>query len=192
MPPIQQPLKGTRIAVLIENTYQDLEFWYPTLRLRAAGAEVQVVGEAAGKSYTGSHGYPAQAEVGAKDIRAQDFDGVVVPGGYAPDKMRRNPAMVDLVRRLNSEGKLVAAICHAGWMLAEADIVRGRRATSVANIRTDLINAGANWEDAEVVVDRNLVTSRTPADLPAFGEAIVEALVAQKAGHREPALAGSR
>jgi len=104
--------------------------------------------------------------------------------------MRRNPAMVDLVRRLNGEGKLVAAICHAGWMLAEADIVRGRRATSVANIRTDLINAGTNWEDAEVVVDGNLVTSRTPADLPAFGEAIVEALVAQKAGRGEPVLAG--
>src|ERR671935_2613246 len=179
---MEQPLKGARIAVLIENTYQDLEFWYPTLRLRAAGAQVKVVGESAGKAYSGSHGYPAQAEVGATEVRAQDFDGVVVPGGYAPDKMRRNPAMVDLVRRLNGEGKLVAAICHAGWMLAEADIVRGRRATSVANIRTDLINAGANWEDAEVVVDRNLVTSRMPADLPTFGEAIVEALVAQKAG----------
>src|SRR2546430_16138605 len=88
---MEQPLKGTRIAVLIENTYQDLEFWYPTLRLRAAGAEVQVVGESAGKAYTGSHGYPAQAEVGAKDVRAEDFDGVVIPGGYAPDKMRRGP-----------------------------------------------------------------------------------------------------
>jgi protease I len=188
----QPPLKGARIAVLIENIYQDLELWYPVLRLRAAGAEVQIVGETAGKSYTGSHGYPAQAEVGAKDIRAEDFDGVVVPGGYAPDKMRRNPAMVDLVRALNREGKLVAAICHAGWMLAEADVVRGRRATSVANIRTDLINAGANWEDAEVVVDRNLVTSRTPSDLPAFGEAIVDALITQKAGRGEPVLAGSR
>ncbi|TME35692.1 MAG: type 1 glutamine amidotransferase [Chloroflexi bacterium] len=190
---MEQPLKGTRIAVLIENTYQDLEFWYPTLRLRAAGAEVQVVGESAGKAYTGSHGYPAQAEVGAKDVRAEDFDGVVIPGGYAPDKMRRNPAMVDLVKSLDRDGKLVAAICHAGWMLAEADIVRGRRTTSVANIRTDLIHAGANWEDAEVVVDRNLVTSREPKDLPAFGEAIIDSLVAQKkAGRREPALSTRR
>jgi protease I len=189
---MEQPLKGTRIAVLIENTYQDLEFWYPTLRLRAAGAEVQVVGESAGKAYTGSHGYPAQAEVGAKDVRAEDFDGVVIPGGYAPDKMRRNPAMVDLVKSLDRDGKLVAAICHAGWVLAEADIVRGRRTTSVANIRTDLINAGANWQDAEVVVDRNLVTSREPKDLPAFGEAIIDALVVQRAGRGEPALAAGR
>src|ERR1051326_9010368 len=97
-PGMQQPIKGTRIAVLIENTYQDLELWYPTLRLRAAGAEVQIVGESAGKAYTGSHGYPAQAQVGANDIRADEFDGIVIPGGYAPDKMRRNGAMVDLVR----------------------------------------------------------------------------------------------
>jgi protease I len=189
---MEQPLKGTRIAVLIENTYQDLEFWYPTLRLRAAGAEVKVVGESAGKNYSGSHGYPAQAEVGATDIRADDFDGVVIPGGYAPDKMRRNKAMVELVRNMDRSGKLVAAICHAGWMLAEADIVRGRRTTSVANIRTDLINAGANWQDAEVVIDRNIVTSREPKDLPAFGEAIVETLVALKSGAREPALTGAR
>ena len=189
---MEQALNGRRIAVLIENTYQDLEFWYPTLRLRAAGAEVKVVGESAGKAYAGSHGYPAQAEVGAGDVRAEDFDGVVIPGGYAPDKMRRNPAMVELVRALDRDGKLVAAICHAGWMLAEADIARGRRVTSVANIRTDLVHAGANWEDAEVVIDRNLVTSREPKDLPAFGEAIIDTLVAQKAGRREPALAASR
>ena len=101
--------------------------------------------------------------------------------------------MVDLVKSLDRDGKLVAAICHAGWMLAEADIVRGRRTTSVANIRTDLIHAGANWEDAEVVVDRNLVTSREPKDLPAFGEAIIDSLVAQKkAGRREPALSTRR
>jgi protease I len=189
---MQQPLTGTRIAVLIENTYQDLELWYPALRLRAAGAEVQIVGESAGKAYTGSHGYPGTADVGAKDIRAEDFDGVVIPGGYAPDKMRRNSAMVDLVRTMNREGKMVAAICHAGWMLAEADVVRDRRATSVSNIRTDLVNAGAKWEDSEVVVDRNLVTSRTPTDLPAFGEAIVNALVEQKAGRKQPAMASSR
>jgi deglycase len=189
---MEQPLKGTRIAVLIENTYQDLEFWYPTLRLKAAGAEVKVVGESAGKAYSGSHGYPAQAEVGANEVHAEDFDGVVIPGGYAPDKMRRNPAMVELVRGMNRDGKLVAAICHAGWMLAEADIVRGRHATSVMNIRSDLVNAGAAWEDSEVVVDRNLVTSREPKDLPAFGEAIIDALVAQKSGRAAPALAASR
>src|SRR2546421_13021254 len=117
---MEQPLKGTRIAVLIENTYQDLEFWYPTLRLRAAGAEVQVVGEAAGKAYTGSHGYPAQAEVGAKDIRAEDFDGVVIPGGYAPDKMRRNPAMVGLVKNLDRDGKPVSANLPRCWVAARA------------------------------------------------------------------------
>lgn len=189
---MQQPLKGTRIAVLIENTYQDLELWYPTLRLRAAGAQVQIVGEAAGKAYSGSHGYPGTAEASATDVRAEDLDGIVIPGGYAPDKMRRNPAMVELVRNVNRQGKLVAAICHAGWMLAEADIVRDRRATSVSNIRTDLINAGAKWEDTEVVVDRNLVTSREPKDLPVFGEAIIDALVAQKSGRTEPALVGSR
>ena len=162
------------------------------MRLRAAGAEVQLVGEKAGEAYTGSHGYPARSDVAASDVRADQFDGVVIPGGFAPDRMRRNPAMVGLVRDLNRSGKLVAAICHAGWMLAEADIVRGRRATCVSAIKTDLVNAGAQFEDAEVVVDRNLVTSRTPKDLPAFGEKLVEILVGQTAGQREPALAGSR
>src|SRR5438477_11541345 len=117
---MDQPLKGTRIAVLIENTYQDLEFWYPTLRLRAAGAEVQVVGESAGKVHTGSHGYPAQAEVGARDIRAEDFDSIVIPGGYAPAKMRRNSAMFDLGKNLDRAGKVVSALCHAGGILAQA------------------------------------------------------------------------
>src|SRR5438132_249736 len=110
---MQQSLKGKRVGILIENAYQDLEFWYPMLRLRAAGVEVQIIGESVGKAYTGSHGYPAQAEVAANEIRAEDFDGVVIPGGYAPDKMRRNKAMVDLVRRMDQDGKLVAAICHA-------------------------------------------------------------------------------
>jgi len=189
---MNQSLKGKRIAVLIANNYEDLELWYPTLRLRAAGAEVQLVGEKAGEAYTGSHGYPAQSDVAASDVRADQFDGVVIPGGFAPDRMRRNPAMVGLVRDLNRSGKLVAAICHAGWMLAEADIVRGRRATCVSAIKTDLVNAGAQFEDADVVVDRNLVTSRTPKDLPAFGEKLVEILVGQTAGQREPVLAGSR
>lgn len=169
-------LKGKRVAVLAENMYQELELWYPLLRLREAGAETFVVGTGSADNYTSKHGYPVQVDVTADQVRAADVDAVVIPGGYAPDQMRRYPAMVGLVRNAFHQGKVVAAICHAGWMLASADVLRGKRATCFFAIKDDLVNAGATYVDAEVVCDGNLITSRTPMDLPAFCRAIVQAL----------------
>jgi len=168
-------LAGKRIAVLAEDLYQELELWYPVLRFREAGAEVVVVGPAV-RTYTSKYGYPAEADKGAKNVRGDEFDAVIVPGGYAPDRMRRHKPMVDLVRTAFEKGRLVAAICHGGWMLASAGILHGRKATCFVAIRDDLVNAGATYLDAEVVVDGNLVTSRKPEDLPAFCRAILEGL----------------
>jgi deglycase len=169
-------LKGKRVAVLAENMYQELELWYPLLRLREAGAETFVVGTGSAKTYTSKHGYPADVDVVADQVSAADMDAVVIPGGYAPDLMRRSPAMVKLVREAFEQGKVVAAICHAGWMLASAGVLKGKRVTCVAAIKDDVINAGATYVDAEVVRDGNLITSRMPTDLPAFCRTIIEAL----------------
>ena len=147
-------LQGKRIALLAENLYQEMELWVPYYRFKEEGAEVKVVGAAGAKGYTS----------------------VVVPGGYAPDMMRRHAAMVNLVREAAQQGKVVAAICHAGWMLVSAGVLKGRKATSFFSIKDDLKAAGADWQDAEVVVDGNLITSRKPDDLPAFCRAIVVAL----------------
>jgi protease I len=169
-------LQGKRVAILAENMYQEMELWVPYYRLREEGAEVKVVGAGAARSYTSKHGYPVNVDVQADQVRAVEFDAVIVPGGYAPDMMRRHPAMVALVREATQQGKVVAAICHAGWMLVSAGILKGRRATSFFSIKDDLVAAGADWQDAEVVVDGNLITSRNPNDLPAFCRAIVGAL----------------
>jgi protease I len=169
-------LKGKRVAILAENMYQELELWYPLLRLREAGAETFVVGTGSADTYTSKHGYPVQVDMVADQVSAGDVDAVVVPGGYAPDLMRRYPAMVQLVREAFAQGKIVAAICHAGWMLASADVLKGKEATCFFAIKDDLINAGATYVDAEVIRDGNLITSRMPSDLPAFCRTIIEAL----------------
>ena len=164
-----------RAAVLVEDLYEDLELWYPVYRLREAGHRATIVGPEV-KSYASKHGYPAVADAAVADVRAEDFDAVIIPGGYAPDRMRRHPAMIELVRRIHDRGKIVAAICHAGWMLTSADVVRGRRVTSFSAIKDDLVHAGAIWEDREVVQDGGLITSRRPDDLPAFCRAILAGL----------------
>ena len=169
-------LQGKRVAVLAENMYQELELWYPLLRLREAGAETLVVGTGSAATYTSKHGYPVDVDAVAGELRAADVDAVVVPGGYAPDLMRRYPAMVGLVRDAFEQGKVVAAICHAGWLLVSAGILQGKKATCFFAIKDDLVNAGATYVNQEVVVDGNLITSRTPMDLPAFCMAIVDAL----------------
>jgi protease I len=174
-------LTGKKIAVLAEDLYQDLELWYPVLRFREAGAEVVVVGGGAPR-YVSKHGYPVDVDAAAEDVPPADLDAVVIPGGYAPDRMRLRPAMVDLVRQAFRAGKVVAAICHGGWMLASAGVLRGRRATSYIAIRDDMENAGAVFEDSEVVRDGNLVTSRKPEDLPAFCRTIIEAIVDSRGG----------
>lgn len=169
-------LKGKRIAILAENLYQEMELWVPYYRLKEEGAEVQVVGAGGAKSYASKHGYPVNVDAQAEAVSAAEFDAVIVPGGYAPDIMRRHEAMVRLVREAAQHGKVVAAICHAGWMLVSADVVRGKEATSFFSIKDDLVNAGARWVDREVVVDGTLITSRKPDDLPAFCREIVRAL----------------
>jgi len=169
-------LEGKRIAILAEDMYQELELWYPLLRMREAGAEVQVIGTGSAETYGSKHGYPVTVDAAPDEVRAEDFDAVVIPGGYAPDRMRRYPALLDFVREIDAQGKVVAAICHAGWVLVSAGILSGRRATCFFAIKDDLVNAGATYVDAEVVQDGNLITSRTPDDLPAFCRTIIAAL----------------
>jgi len=169
-------LTGKRVAVLAENMYQEMELWVPYFRLKEEGAEVKVVGAGGAKSYTSKHGYPVAVDAQAESVSAVEFDAVVVPGGYAPDLMRRHEAMVRLVREAAQQGKVVAAICHAGWMLVSAGVLPGKRATSFFSIKDDLVAAGARWVDEEVVVDGNLITSRRPDDLPAFCREIDRAL----------------
>lgn len=168
--------KDKRVAVLVADLYQELEFWYPYLRLKEEGAKAVAVGPEA-REYRSRLGYPAKAELAAAQVRAPDFDAVVIPGGYAPDNMRRSPALVAFVREMAEGGKPVAAICHGGWMLCSARVVKGKKVTSVSAIRDDLENAGATWVDEEVVRDGNVITSRVPSDLPAFLRAILAALL---------------
>lgn len=174
-------LKGKSVAVLVEDVYEDLELWYPVYRLREEGADVKLVGPEARKIYSSKHGYPAKADVAAGEVSAAEFAAVIIPGGYAPDRMRRHPEMVALVAGAARQGKTVAAICHGGWMLCSANVLRGRRVTSFFAIRDDLVHAGAAWEDDQVVCDGNLITSRTPDDLPAFMRSVIEALVRSSA-----------
>jgi protease I len=167
-----------RVAVLVEDLFEDLELWYPVLRLREAGADVTLVGPAA-RTYRGKHGLSADPHVAVDAVSPADFDGLIVPGGYAPDRLRRNPDIIALVTALHARGAVIGFICHAGWVLASAGILSGRRCTSFFSIRDDMINAGAEWLDAPVVVDGNLISSRNPGDLPQFLPAILEALPAR-------------
>ena len=174
---VMSNLKGKRVAVLVEKLYEDLELWYPVLRLREAGADVTIVGPRAGETYLSKHDYPARSDAAADEVKAQDLDAVIIPGGYSPDHMRRHPAMVDLVTQAGQMGKVLAAICHGPWMLCSARCLSGRKVTGFFAIRDDVVNAGGIWQDAACVRDGNLVTSRTPDDLPAFMQGIFAALV---------------
>lgn len=165
-----------RVAFLVDNVFEDSEFQVPYDRVREAGHQAVIAGKSAGTEVTGKNGTKITIEKGSADLVAGDVDAVVVPGGYSPDKIRTDERLVALTRQAYDAGKPVAAICHAGWMLAEADVVRGKTVTSVSSIRTDLVNAGATWVDKEVVEDGNLITSRTPADLPAFCDALLRQL----------------
>jgi protease I len=165
-----------KILIPIEEMFNDQEFWYPYYRLQEAGCRVTVVGSGSSDVYRGKAGTTKKVDAAAEGVNAGDFDGIVIPGGYAPDLMRRYPPMVALVRDTFQAGRLTAAICHAGWMLASAGVLEGRRLTSFFAIRDDLVNAGATWVDEPVVVDGHLVTSRTPDDLPVFMKAVIGVL----------------
>ncbi len=165
-----------KVLILTENGVEDREMAYPYYRMQEAGFQVDVVGPQRGATYIGGKGLPFTADLGPDDVRVDDYAAVIIPGGKAPDYMRVNPGLVRIVREAVSKGKVVAAICHGPQMLIEADVLRGRRVTCVANIKTDVINAGGLFEDAPAVVDGNLVTARTPADLPAFCKATLEVL----------------
>jgi protease I len=169
------PLSGKKVVILAEDLYEEMELWYPAFRLEEEGAEVILAGTGA-KEYTGKHGYPARVEADATKLSAEDFDAVIIPGGYAPDKLRRHMAVLSLVREASHRGAVVAAICHGAWVPISAEIVRGKRATCFYSIRDDLKNAGAEYVDAEVVKDGNLITSRQPGDLPVFCREIIAAL----------------
>jgi protease I len=163
-----------KIAILVEKIYEDLELQYPRLRLKEAGHTVDVVGPKAGETYVGKHGYPQKAEKGAADVKASDYALIVIPGGTSPDHMRRNEHMVKLVRAAADAKIPMAAICHGPWMLCSTDALRGKRCTSYMSIVHDVVNAGGKWVDEEVVVDGNVITSRTPDDLPSFSNAILQ------------------
>lgn len=170
------PLAGKKILTFVGDIYEDLELWYPKLRLLEAGATVVTAGEQANQKYDGKNGYPAKSDAAVADLHARDFAGVVVPGGFMPDKLRRNPHVLRLVKEIADAGKLTAAICHGGWIPISAGVYRGVRVTGSPGIKDDLVNAGAIWEDAPAVVDRHFVSSRKPDDLPDFCRAILEVL----------------
>ena len=170
------PLAGRRVLTFVGDVYEDLELWYPKLRLIEAGAEVVVAGLKAGATYAGKHGYPCRADASLDEVDAAEFDGLVVPGGFMPDRLRREAQVLKLVRDFDAAGKLIAAICHGGWIPISAGVYRGVRVTGSPGIKDDLVNAGAHWEDAPVVVDRHFVSSRKPDDLPDFCRAILDVM----------------
>lgn len=168
-------LANQKILVLAEDLYEDLELWYPVLRFREEGAQVVLVGTGK-KTYQGKHGYPVTVDLGIDSVTGNEFHAVIIPGGYAPDRLRRYPNVLSLIRDMYEGGKVVAAICHAAWVPISAGIVKGKRMTCFSSIKDDLVNAGALYEDSEVVRDGRLISSRQPADLGAFCREIIQAL----------------
>lgn len=168
-------MSNQTLLTFVEDIYEDLELWYPLLRVQEAGYTMRIAAPEL-KTYAGKHGYPATSDLLLKEARSEDFCGLLIPGGFMPDKLRRDPKVLSLTREFHEQGKLVAFICHGGWIPISAKILRGRRATGSLGIKDDLENAGAIWVNEPVVVDGNLVSSRTPRDLAAFGEAMVRFL----------------
>lgn len=175
-----KPLSDVRLVVLAGDIYEDLELWYPKLRMLEAGAEVVTVGHEAGETCHSKHGYPCKTDMAARDVKTDHFDGVIIPGGFMPDKLRRDRDVLRIVREMAQAGKLVASICHGGWIPISAKVYRGVKVTGTTAIKDDLENAGAIWQDAPVVIDRHFVCSRKPDDLPDFCQGILQVLVSQK------------
>lgn len=162
-----------KVVVFVEEQYEDLELWYPKIRLEEAGMHVVVAGPAAGGIYKAKHGYPCKADISFKEAAAGSWEGVIIPGGFAPDRLRRSPDVLRIVKMLNEKKKMVAFICHGGWVPISAKILKGKKVTGTVAIKDDLENAGVVWKDEAVVVDGHLISSRTPADLPQFAKAML-------------------
>lgn len=162
-----------KAAILIEDNYQVLEVWYPYLRLKEDGIETVMVGTGRNKEYRSKEGYPADEQMSIDNADAAEFDCVIIPGGYAPDILRRKSSINEFVKDMFAQGKVVAAICHGPWVLVSADVLKDMKSTSFYAIKDDVVNAGSHWEDSEVVVDKNLITARNPYDLPAFCSEII-------------------
>jgi len=172
-------LKGKKIVAVVEDLYNDLEHWYPVYRMREEGAEVIIAGPEANKTYNGQSGIPAQTDVAFSDIDAKGYDGILIPGGWAPDRLRRYPELLEFVRKMNDAKKPIGQICHAGWVLVSANILKGKKVTSTPAIKDDMRNAGADWVNEECVVDGNIVSSRRPDDMPVYAKAFAD-LVAEQ------------
>lgn len=171
------PLDGQRVLLLTGEIYEDLELWYPKLRLEEAGATTVMAGPQSGQDYSGKHGYPCKSEAAIADMKESDFDALVVPGGFMPDKLRRDPVLLTLVQQFHQAKKPIAAICHGGWIPISAGVYQGVRVTGSPGIKDDLVNAGAIYEDKSVVVDGHHVSSRRPDDLPDFCRALIALMV---------------
>ncbi len=164
------------ILAFVDECFEELELLYPVIRLREAGCQVVIGGAEKGRSYAGKHGYPCVAEVSLTELQGDRFDAVLIPGGFAPDKLRRSQDVLRIVRQINEAGKVVGCICHGGWVPISAGIVKGREMTGTVAIKDDILNAGAIWKDEPVVIDGNLVSSRTPKDLPEYSKALLKVL----------------
>ncbi|USK34327.1 type 1 glutamine amidotransferase [Bacillus sp. F19] len=169
-------LSNKKVIALVSADFEDLELWYPVLRLQEEGAAVHLVGEKAGETYIGKYGVPAKSDYAFGDIRSLDYDAILVPGGWAPDKLRRYPEVLQMVKDMHEKEKPIGQICHAGWVLISARILEGRNVTSTPGIKDDMENAGAKWHDEAVVVDGHIVSSRRPPDLPPYVKAFADVL----------------
>lgn len=170
-------LQDKKVMAILDHDFEDLELWYPVLRLREEGATVHLVGKEKNQTYIGKYGVPATAEFSFTDVQADEYDGILVPGGWAPDKLRRYPEVLEFVKQMDQKKKPIGQICHAGWVLISAKILEGRTVTSTPGIRDDMENAGAIWLDEAVVVDGHLISSQRPPDLPPYAKAFADALV---------------
>jgi protease I len=168
-------LQGKRVLAIVDEIYEDLELWYPLLRLQEEGAEVIVAGPEI-KKYNGKNGYPCTPDTTIAEVDYTAFDAFLVPGGFAPDKLRRDPRVLEMTRWFHEQKRPIAHICHAGWVLISADILRGTRGTSTPGIKDDMINAGVEWVDEPAVVDGHLISARRPPDLPDFCKAIIKVM----------------
>lgn len=171
---------SSKILLFVADLYEDLELQYPKYRLLEAGKKVVVAGAEKGKIYKGKHGYPCKADISFNEVKVSDYEALIIPGGYAPDHLRRDPKVLDITKKFDKAKKLIAFICHAGWVPISAKIIKGATCTSFFAIKEDMINAGAKWVDKPVVVDNHFITSRSPEDLPIFTKTIIEYLGKKK------------